>query len=107
MSTQKQSILSTDTLFEIINIVKKNYKRIATVVTAVTIFTGIIVFSLPRTYSSTTTMLPETSNSLSLPGNLGSLSSMIMNMELDDQDYEEDDYIDISGDVENDNGKSV
>ena len=37
----------------------------------------------------------------------GSLSSMIMNMELDDQDYEEDDYIDISGDVENDNGKSV
>lgn len=77
MSTQKQSILSTDTLFEIINIVKKNYKRIATVVTAVTIFTGIIVFSLPRTYSSTTTMLPETSNSLSLPGNLGSLSSMI------------------------------
>ena len=38
----------------------------------------------------------------------GSLSSMIMNMELDDQDFEdEDEYIEVNGDIKNDNGKSV
>ena len=38
----------------------------------------------------------------------GSLSSMIMNMELDDQDFEEEEeYIDISGEVENGDGESL
>ena len=38
----------------------------------------------------------------------GSLSSMIMNMELDDQDFEEDEeYIDISGGSKDDNGESL
>ena len=38
----------------------------------------------------------------------GSLSSMIMNMELDDQDFEEEnDYIDIEGDAIDGNGKPV
>lgn len=77
MDNQKQSILSTETLSEIIQIIKEKRKNIAYAVGIITILTGIIVFSLPRTYSSTTTMLPETSNSLSLPGNLGSLTSMI------------------------------
>lgn len=37
----------------------------------------------------------------------GSLSSMIMNMELDDQDFEEEEYIDIDGDVKDEHTKSV
>lgn len=63
--------------FHVVGLVKHHWRFVLTTVTVVVALTAVYVFSLPRSYESETTLVPEaSSSSTSISGNLGALASM-------------------------------
>lgn len=60
----------------LINTGLRHWKRIAVFVVGVNALVALYIFSLPREYTSVTTMLPETQSSMSLSEMAGSLASI-------------------------------
>ena len=69
---EKSTILSVESLFKLLNSIKTNWIIFTLTVVIITGATTLYLFGLPRTYTSTAMLLPE-SNEDALPGNLGNL----------------------------------
>lgn len=73
---EKSTILSVESLFKLLNSIKTNWIIFTLTVVIITGATTLYLFGLPRTYTSTAILLPE-SNEDALPGNLGNLSNIM------------------------------
>ena len=74
---QKQEMeAQTNRFLSIIMVAKKGWKFISIAMLIVTGLTAAYIFSIPRTYKTEAILLPETSNSIGLSGNLGDLASL-------------------------------
>lgn len=71
-----QTILSVGSLFKLLHSLRTNWLIFSLIVILITGLTIIYLFSLPRDYTSTAILLPESSGS-ALPGNLGSISNLV------------------------------
>lgn len=73
---EENTVLSTESLFRLLHLIKTNWILFTAIIICITGFTIVYLFSLPRLYTSTAILLPESNNSL-LSGNLGNLSNLV------------------------------
>ena len=73
---EENTVLSTESLFRLLHLIKTDWVLFTAIITCITGVTIVYLFSLPRSYTSTAILLPESNNGL-LSGNLGNLSSLV------------------------------
>lgn len=71
-----QTVLSVSSLFKLLHLIRKNWIICTVIVILITGTTFIYLFGIPRSYTSTALLLPE-SNESTLSGNLSNLSNLV------------------------------